>query len=670
MDMWRTGIVVALWLAAGPDGVSQAREATARDFARAAEYESVLISPGGDYVLMLKVDGSESIAVFLDTETFKIVGATRSGDGTRLQSPVWVNDERALFELARTGPGSLSAVWRGELVSVNADGSDRAYIFGPQAPGPEGAGGQGQSGEQAFVHLVSRLADDPRHVLVAKYPWPADQGSVPSLAELDVYDGGQDERGRGTHRNARFVADHDGVVRFAMRVDEANRPHVEYRASNESEWQELEGLDCSRGDMGPLLFAADNRHVYVAANNGEDRAGLYLYDTQDHTSELLYRDERVDVGGVVLSADRTTVVAVLIEDGVPRLEYLDETAAEGRRLRAISKAFAGQVAVFTSISSDGTLAVVQSRSAQNPGTWYLFNTQTSRAELLVHAREWIDPEAMAPTRAVVVPTADDQQLNAYLTVPDVRAPGALPMVLMVHGEPHEGRNHWTFDPLVQFLASRGYIVLQVDYRGSLGYGRAFEAAGRGQWSGKVVGDLRDAAKWAADEGIADPGRMCILGRGRGGYFAALGVVQNPGMFACVAIYSGLYDLSTLRQDAASPVTWKGPAGRTEPQFTHEILGGVGDGPAPTSLLELTGQIDTPVFVAHGKENALVPAAKAKAFAKALKKAKVPRETFIASREGQTFVDSDSLTEFYQRLAKFLDEHTAAKSKRRASRGQH
>src|SRR5690606_19727883 len=182
-------------------------------------------------------------------------------------------------------------------------------------------------------------------------------------------------------------------------------------------------------------------------------------------------------------------------------------------------------------------------SDRDPGQVYLFDRKTGQARFLLASRDWIKPAQMSPMKPVQVKTRDGLVIHGYLTVPAGSDGKGLPLIVNPHGGPHGPRDEWGFNPEVQLLANRGYAVLQMNYRGSGGYGSSFESAGYRKWGTTMQDDLTDSVRWAIAQGIADPNRVCIYGASYGGYAALMSVVREPDLYKCTVGYVGVYDLA-------------------------------------------------------------------------------------------------------------------------------
>jgi len=247
-------------------------------------------------------------------------------------------------------------------------------------------------------------------------------------------------------------------------------------------------------------------------------------------------------------------------------------------------------------------------------------------------------------------TSDGMELEAILTIPKGVTQSNLPMVLLPHGGPIGVQDDWYFDNDAQFLASRGYLVLQVNYRGSGGRGENFQEAGYLKWGTRIQQDLIDGVKWAIAENYADPKRVCVYGGSFGGYSAMMTTIRAPGMFKCAVGYAGIYDLKMMykkgdiREDKSGRSYLNTVIGKNDADL---------DANSPTRLAD---KIDVPVLLIHGEDDKRAPFAQAKAMRAALDAAHKPYEWLSKPGEGHGFYDEKNNIEFYNRLQAFLEKN--------------
>jgi dipeptidyl aminopeptidase/acylaminoacyl peptidase len=350
---------------------------------------------------------------------------------------------------------------------------------------------------------------------------------------------------------ARLLLDHDcrlrGIVEF-VEAEEGRRYRLHYRTSLDERWRVIgEYLELD-GHVLPLAFDYDNRHLFALSDMDRDTAALYRFDPETgELGEPVYANERYDVHDVILSDAEQRLVGVrYVADG-PRTVWVEEKRA---RLDAAIAEALPEYAVHIEFSEDGRVALVDASGVRAPGGYWLYDAEAGTLKELLKKAEWLRPEDMAPVRAVQFEARDGLTIHGYLTSPVSFEGDAPPLIVNPHGGPYGVRTAATFNSTNQFFASRGYAVLQVDFRGSGGYGSAYEKAGRGQYGEAMVDDLADGVRWAAEEGLADPARVCIYGASYGGYSALVAAVEYPELYRCAISFAGLTDLRDHFRSAA------------------------------------------------------------------------------------------------------------------------
>ncbi|MGH8187049.1 MAG: alpha/beta hydrolase family protein, partial [Steroidobacteraceae bacterium] len=319
--------------------------------------------------------------------------------------------------------------------------------------------------------------------------------------------------------------------------------------------------------------------------------------------------------------------------------------------KSLYRAFAEQHVWVTSATDDGRLAIVFVSSDTNPGEYYLFDTKGMKAQFLRAGREWIDPRLMRPMEPVQVTARDGLKLHGYLTKP--AGGGPHPLIVLPHGGPHGVRDTWGFDSEVQLLANRGYAVLQINYRGSTGYGMDFEIAGYRQWGARMQDDLTDATRWAIEQKIAPADRICIYGVSYGAFAALMGAAREPQLYRCAIGYAGVYDLELMFASADVPDSRSGLS------YLQKVLGTDPADLRARSPVHNAQRIQAPVMLIHGKADWRADFEQAERMKAALEKHNKPLEWVEIKREGHGVYDEQTRREVYERILAFLDKHLMA-----------
>lgn len=312
-------------------------------------------------------------------------------------------------------------------------------------------------------------------------------------------------------------------------------------------------------------------------------------------------------------------------------------------------AFPDAVVSVRSSTRDGRLRVVLVESDVDPGTFYLFDTRARHAEMIVARDEQIDPRAMSKMMPIELKARDGLALHGFLTLPAGAGDRNLPMVVLPHGGPFGVFDAWGYNQEVQLLASAGYAVLQVNFRGSGNYGRTFRQAGARQWGGTMQDDVTDATRWAIQQGYADPGRICIYGASYGAYAALMGMVREPDLYRCAIGYVGVYDLPQLVRENSRD-------GRSTATWLREWIGDNTDALARVSPVNRANEIRVPVMLAAGGQDFVAPVSHTRRMEAALERAGVPVEALYYPQEGHGFYEVGHRRGFYTRLLRFLDRH--------------
>jgi dipeptidyl aminopeptidase/acylaminoacyl peptidase len=316
----------------------------------------------------------------------------------------------------------------------------------------------------------------------------------------------------------------------------------------------------------------------------------------------------------------------------------------------LSKKFPNDFVDFTSFSEDGSKLVFLVSSDRNLGDYYLFDIEHHTIRKLFSVDHGIDRSKLGTRTPMRFTASDGTQLEAILTVPPGASMNDLPMVLLPHGGPYEIRDDWFYDNDAQFLASRGYLVLQVNFRGSGGRGPGFVKAGYGQWGTRIQQDLIDGVKWAEAQHFADPKRVCVYGASFGGYSAMMSTIRAPGLFKCAVGYAGVYDLAMMYDKGDTQESTMGV------NYLHQAIGTDQAVLAANSPDKLADKIDVPVLLIHGEDDQRAPYAQAKAMRAALDAAHKPYEWLTKSGEGHGFYDQQNNVDRFNHLQAFLAKY--------------
>lgn len=628
---------------------AQVPELPLESFFRKPEFLAMTLSPDGRHLgalAQLKLSSGVTrmniVVIDLQTRQARVVtGVDQDVSGFQ-----WATDDRLLFFMDKDGNESFG------IYAVNKDGSMPRAL----APSVES---QMRSG--SFVVRVTSvldlLRDDPEHILVTNNERRA---AYPDVYRMNIMNG----RKRMLERNPGDVVgwgtDWDGKVVLAVARDKT-RTIVRFRPPGKEDWEILSEFDFGEGGITPASpVLADGRTMYVSSTLTPEgirrnRSAIYTYDLQTRRlGDLVFEHPEVDVGGVAMSRKTREPMWVSYFYERPGRHYLNPTWEAVQT--SIDQSLPDTINNMTSLDEEEKLAVVTSTSSVQSGRYYLLDMETMRMEELASSREWLKPEQMAPMQPIRFEARDGLALHGYLTTPRGVEAKNLPLVVNPHGGPW-ARDAYGFSPEVQFLANRGYAVLRVNFRGSTGYGQDLVMAGNREWGFKMQDDITDAVRWAIDQGIADPDRVCIYGASYGGYAVMAGLTYTPELYRCGINYVGVTSIPLLFETA--PQAWASSIEIMKKQ--------VGDPRADKAMLEdrspvnHADRIQAPLLMAYGERDPRVVIKHLDLMEAALKRHEKPYEVIRKRDEGHGFAKYENQIEFYTALEAFLARNLGKRS---------
>lgn len=436
--------------------------------------------------------------------------------------------------------------------------------------------------------------------------------------------------------------------RLKVRAGKAMRPDggTELRLLEDGKWRVFMswGPDDAGGAHG---FTPDGRGLYVESSHESDTTRLYEMSLDGKSSRVLAERQGADVSNVLVHPTDYHVEAVAFE--TDRLEWKVLDAALEPDFAALRTLAPGDFSIISRDDADTTWLLVYNAD-KRPPCYYVYDRASRKGEFLFSSRPKLDGLPLSPMEPVKIKARDGLVLQGYLTTPAGAEPRNLPLVLNVHGGPWV-RDGWGYHPEAQWLANLGYAVLQVNYRGSSGFGKRFLHAGDREWGAKMQDDLTDSVKWAVERGVADPKRVAIYGGSYGGYAALAGACFTPTLYRCAVDIVGPSNLETLIKSI--PPYWE-PMKRVfdlrvgdlqkEPEFLRS-----------RSPLFHADKIEIPLLIAQGANDPRVKRAESEMIVDALKKRGKPVEYVCYEDEGHGFARPQNRLDFYGRVEKFLAE---------------
>lgn len=605
------------------------------DLARHPASQDVKISPDGKYLAATTVVEGHTALVLLpvaDMKAGRVIRPNKVDDVTGFR---WISPTRVIFTLGMPRGGYDEPLPTGQLLAIDADGGNMKVL--------------------GFARFIATIPRDPDEILVGSlkagtvrddavdklayyHPWV--------VSEMDVHSGRMTSITTAPGNISEFIADHQGRVRYAIGEDVDGKKRVFQHPPGSTGWNEMQKAE--QDHSYPLAFNNDDSMVYFSCPADGGGFAICSNDPANFTSKTVWSNPTIQPTGLMrgMAGD---IIGVEFTDGRPAAALFDSDSADAKTLVMLMRQFPGESVRFVSGTQNGQRSIVYVYADADPGTFYLYDRQANKLTPLLPRAPWIDPTQMAGKQPIEFAARDGLKLRGYVSFPPGKE-GAkhLPMVVYVHGGPFGIYDTWDFDPLVQAMATRGYVVLQVNFRGSGGRGEKFMTAGYREWGGKMQDDVTDATHWAIAQGIADPRRICIFGASYGGYAALEGAVKEPDLYQCAIGYVGVYDLALMSYRGDVPQSVNGE------KFLEKTLGTDTNALAKRSPINQLGQLKAKVMLVVGGKDKRVPPIQGENLHAALQKRNIPHEWLYKPDEMHGFYDEANNTELYTKLVQFLD----------------
>ena len=622
-------------------------------FASLPRIESIQLSPSGRHLAVLRHHDGQT---FLETHTVTGQDAHPVVSTDNREYIItwfrWINDERLLVSMRFAATPEATDTVETRLMAVNRDGTEQTANLLKQG-GFSSLFGQ-KHVPQFEYQLVGMIPGDPRHVLLAL---DLEHPNAPDVYKVDVYSGErqlvQANPSSKSDRSAIFhwIADRTGAVRSGVGQFQT-AVHAIVRQPESTLWRELADYDLAKETgLVPLAFDADPAWLYVRDQH-RGKTAIFKLNVMDRAADrvLVVADPKFDLNGeLVYAPGRKKVVGVRYSAADERVLFWDFDA---QRLQArIDRAIPGTVNVIHSSSDDGRLHVVKSSGAAQPPRWSIFDEQDGRMVLLGRSYPDLETAALAAPTTTYVTARDGKELQVFLTVPKDRDPRHLPMIVFPHGGP-AARMPGAFNYWTQWFVSRGWAVLEPRFRGTEGYGDDVLRAGFQRWGLEMQNDLTDVVQYAVRAGIANAGRICIVGSGYGGYAALMGVVKTPDLYRCAVSLGGVTDLPQLVSDGRGYLNQKPMVEARIGSWWNDR-----DRLRETSPVAHAQGMRTPLLLMHGSMDRSVPVSQSRNLADALKAANATNARYVElPLADEALRREEDRLHVFSEMERFLTQH--------------
>ncbi len=603
------------------------------DFFKNSEKRTFRLSPNGEYIAYMAPYKNRMNIHVKKVDSDSVIRITSVLDRD-LARYFWANNDRLVYVRDKGGNENF------HLFAVNKDGSNEKDLT---------------PFDGVRARIIDDLEDNENEMIIGL------NKRIPQVYDpyrLNIATGNLKLLYKNPGNITGWDTDHNGKLRLAYTTEGVDQT-ILYRESEDKPFEKVITTNFKQ-TLSPQFFDFDNGHiVYAISNLGRDKTAVIKYDLKEKKEiEEIFINDEVDVDGISYSTKRKVPTVINYTKAKLNRKFLDkETETIFNKLK--SKLGDTNEYYITSSNKNEDKFLVYVGNDKTRGAYYFYDKKTDKIEHLADLSPWIKPEQMAAMKPISYTSRDGLTINGYLTLPVGREAKNLPVIINPHGGPW-ARDNWGFNPEVQMLANRGYAVLQMNFRGSTGYGKSFVQSSYKQWGQNMQNDITDGVKWLIDQGIADPKRVAIYGGSYGGYATLAGITNTPELYAAAVDYVGVSNLFTFMETI--PPYW-------EP-YKKMLYEMVGDPNTKDSIMMKanspvfhTDKIKAALFVAQGANDPRVKKSESDQMVDALKKRGINVQYMVKENEGHGFHNEENRFDFYKAMTKFLEENLKVKEKK-------
>ena len=618
---------------------------TAAFFAERPFVLNVSISPDGGKLMVAAESDEDQTITFLDADSMEALHVVEFDARWRLGSTAWISNDALVVSPSYRPMRRNFSVPTGNLSVVYANGKKPKVLIGPLAGANRTGALAGRAETRVGAILLDPLRDRKDRILVQTF-----EATGTGFAELHLRSGRLRNKTRGPSRFCQFAVDSDGQVRFCSVQDLKTDLSTIFELS-EGGWNEI--YVSNRPERARVLSGSGNDGLpLVLADAGvAGTSSLFSLASYLEGGEPLFTDSVWDFWDIRISR-HSGVWAISNPNPIPTFIYPEIANPSGRALAAVHKslaaAFPSHFIDFTSVDADYGKFIARVASDTSPGVFYLYDRKKNELRQLAARMPWLAERPLANKAPFTFRTEDGLTLHGFLTRALTDAPEQAPSIVLVHGGPHGPFDTFHYEREIQFLAAIGLNVVQVNFRGSGGFGTAFVERGYRQWSRLMVDDVIAGFRSLAGKEIGED--ACIYGASYGAFNALSAAFRAPDTFVCAAGHVGVYSLPEMFRGGDIPETEEGLA------YLKRVLGEDNQVHRADSPAFNAGKIKVPVFLSAGSDDVRAPQRQTKIMAAALKAAgKQPIEMYI-DREGHGFASGENETERLTALGGFFADH--------------
>ena len=602
------------------------------DFFRNPEKTNFKISPNGEYISFF-APYKDRLNVFvkkIDDDSAKRLTNEVDRD---ISGYLWANNDRLLYLKDQGGDENFS------LYGVNKDGSNMKALT---------------EIEDVRTKIIDDLPDIDEKIIIGL------NKRNPKIFDpyrLNIKTGEMEMLAKNPGDIQGWITDHEGKLRAATAIKGGVNTALLYRDSEDGEFETVLKTNF-KNELNPYFFTFDNEKLYAVSNLNRDKKAPVIFNPKTgEIEEVLYENENYDVTGLSYSRKRKELTSASYTSWKTQRHFFSKETE--KLYERLNEELGEYEVTVTDHDKEENHFIVRTYSDRSLGAYYLYDKQKDELSKIAEVSPWLDEEDMAKMKPIKYESRDGLTIHGYLTLPKgytMDNAKDLPVVVNPHGGPW-ARDSWGFNPQVQFLANRGYAVLQMNFRGSTGYGKKFWKASFEEWGLAMQNDITDGVKWLIDKGVADPDRIAIYGASYGGYATLAGMTFTPDLYAAGVDYVGVSNLFTFMNTI--PPYW-------EPllDMMHEMVGDPEEDSVrmqKTSPVFHADKIEAPLFVAQGANDPRVDKDESDQMVEALKERGVDVQYMVKENEGHGFRNQENQFDFYRAMEKFLAKHLKTES---------
>jgi dipeptidyl aminopeptidase/acylaminoacyl peptidase len=600
------------------------REIPLEDFYKNPEKARYQISPDGKYFSFL-APWEKRMNIFVQ-EIGKDSAVRLTSEKDRdIANYFWKNPTRILFLRDTGGDENF------RLYGVNADGSNlKCFTDFPKVR----------------TEVFDQMENFPDEVLIGMNKRNPE---VFDPFRLNIVTGEMKQLAENPGNIQGWIMDHAGKLRAATAIVDGINSQILYREKETDKFKPVLTTNFKES-LSPMFFTFDNKNIYATSNLGRDKSVVVEFDIANGKEiKVLYENPDFDINGLQYSKKRKVLTIADYESWKMEKYFFDE---ETKKIyERVQQELPNYTVNIPWATTQEDKFIIRAFSDRSLGGYYIYDKTTDKVQKIADISPWLKEDELAEMKPIQYKTRDSITINGYLTLPagyTMETAKNLPVVVNPHGGPW-ARDGWYFNPEIQFLANRGFAVLQMNFRGSTGYGKKFWEISFKQWGLTMQDDITDGTKWLIDQGIADPKRIAIYGGSYGGYATLEGIVKEPDLYAAAVDYVGVSNLFTFMRTI--PPYWKPML-----DMMYEMVGNPKSDSlqfVATSPALNVDKIRTPLFIAQGANDPRVNKAESDQVVEALKKRGITVEYMVKDNEGHGFANEENRFDFYRAMEKFL-----------------